>query len=61
MHQATRTVPIIFIGGSDPVGDGFVKSLAHPGGNLTASQESIGAKLLDLLKEIAPTAARIAV
>jgi putative ABC transport system substrate-binding protein len=64
MHQATRTVPIIFIGGSDPVGDGFVKSLAHPGGNLTGFtvlEESIGAKLLELLKEIAPTAARIAV
>ena len=64
MHQATRTVPIIFIGGADPVGDGFVKSLAHPGGNLTGFtvlEESIGAKLLELLKEIAPTAARIAV
>jgi putative tryptophan/tyrosine transport system substrate-binding protein len=64
MYQATRTVPIIFIGGADPVGDGFVKSLAHPGGNLTGFtvlEESIGAKLLELLKEIAPTAARIAV
>ena len=63
MHQATRTVPIIFIGGANPVGDGFVKSLAHPGGNLTGFtglEESIGAKLLELLKEIAPTAARIA-
>jgi putative ABC transport system substrate-binding protein len=64
MHQATSTVPIIFIGGSDPVGDGFVKSLAHPGGNLTGFtvlEESIGAKLLELLKEIVPTTARIAV
>jgi putative tryptophan/tyrosine transport system substrate-binding protein len=64
MQQATRTVPIIFIGGADPVGDGFVKSLAHPGGNLTGFtvlEGSIGAKLLGLLKEIAPTAARIAV
>jgi putative ABC transport system substrate-binding protein len=64
MQQATRTVPIVFIGGADPVGDGFVKSLAHPGGNLTGFtvlEESIGAKLLELLKEIAPTAVRIAV
>jgi putative ABC transport system substrate-binding protein len=64
MQQATRTVPVIFIGGADPVGDGFVKSLAHPGGNLTGFtvlEGSIGAKLLGLLKEIAPTAARIAV
>src|SRR5436190_10003307 len=57
MQQATRTVPIIFIGGADPVADGFVESLAHPGGNLTGFtvlEESIGAKLLKLLKEIAP-------
>jgi putative tryptophan/tyrosine transport system substrate-binding protein len=64
MQQATRTVPIIFIGGADPVADGFVESLAHPGGNLTGFtvlEESIGAKLLELLKEIAPRSSRVAV
>jgi putative tryptophan/tyrosine transport system substrate-binding protein len=57
MQQATRTVPVIFIGGGDPVADGFVQSLAHPGGNLTGFtvlEPSIGAKLLELLKETAP-------
>jgi ABC-type uncharacterized transport system substrate-binding protein len=63
-QQATRTVPIIFIGGADPVADGFVQSLAHPGGNLTGFtvlETSIGAKLLELLKEIASTVVRVAV
>src|SRR5262245_12480876 len=51
MQQATRTVPIIFIGGGDPVTEGFVRSLGHPGGNLTGFtifEPSIGAKLLEL-------------
>jgi putative ABC transport system substrate-binding protein len=64
MQQATQTVPIIFIGGADPVADGFVESLAHPGGNLTGFtvlEESIGAKLLELLNEIAPGVSRVAV
>jgi putative ABC transport system substrate-binding protein len=63
-QQATRAVPIIFIGGADPVADGFVQSLAHPGGNLTGFtvlETSIGAKLLELLKEIAPRVVRVAV
>jgi putative ABC transport system substrate-binding protein len=63
-QQATRSVPIIFIGGADPVADGFVKSLAHPGGNLTGFavlEASIGAKLLELLKEIAPAVVGVAV
>src|SRR5262245_5484440 len=58
MQQATRAVPIIFIGGGgDPVAEGFVQSLARPGGNLTGFtvlEPNIGAKLLELLKEIAP-------
>jgi len=57
MQQATRTVPIIFIAGGDPVADGFVQSLAYPGGNLTGFtvvEPSLGTKLLELLKEIAP-------
>jgi putative ABC transport system substrate-binding protein len=64
IQHATRTVPVIFIGGSDPVNDGFVESLAHPGGNLTGFavlEGSIGAKLLELLKEIAPGVSRVAV
>ena len=57
MQQSSRTVPVIFIAGSDPVADGLVPSLAHPGGNLTGLyvfDPSLGAKLLDLLQEVAP-------
>jgi putative tryptophan/tyrosine transport system substrate-binding protein len=64
MQQSTRAVPIIFIAGSDPVAEGLVQSLAHPGGNLTGFlvlEPSLGAKLLELLKEIAPGVARIAI
>src|SRR6516162_4195368 len=54
--QATRTVPIVFTLGVDPVGAGFVDSLARPGGNTTGFMSyefSIGGKWLELLKEIA--------
>jgi putative tryptophan/tyrosine transport system substrate-binding protein len=64
MQQATRTVPVIFIAGSDPVLDGLVPNLAHPGGNMTGFyvfEPSLGAKLLELLKEIAPHVTRIAI
>jgi ABC-type uncharacterized transport system substrate-binding protein len=64
VHQATRTVPTVFIGGADPVADGFVQSLAHPGGNFTGFttlETSVGAKLLELLKEVAPRVTRVAV
>jgi len=64
LQQASRTVPIIFLGGADPVADGFVQSLAHPGGNMTGFtvlEPSVGAKLLGLLKEIAPRIARVSV
>ena len=57
MQQTSRTVPVIFIAGSDPVLDGLVLSLAHPGGNLTGFyvfEPRLGAKLLELLKEMAP-------
>ena len=63
-QQSTRTVPVIFIGGGDPVGDGLVQSLAHPGGNLTGfavMEPSLGAKLLGMLKQVAPRIARVAV
>jgi putative ABC transport system substrate-binding protein len=64
MQQASHTIPVIFIAGSDPVLDGLVPSLAHPGGNLTGFyvfEPSLGAKLLELLKEIAPDVARVAI
>ncbi len=64
MQQASRTVPVIFIAGSDPVVDGLVPSLAHPGGNLTGFyvfEPSLAAKLLELLKEIAPHVGRVAI
>jgi putative ABC transport system substrate-binding protein len=64
VQQSTRTVPVIFIAGSDPVANGLVQSLAHPGGNLTGFsvlEPSLGTKLLELLKEIAPSVARVAI
>ena len=62
--QATRTVPIVFPFASDPVGAGFVDSLARPGGNATgfmSYEYSLGGKRLELLKEIAPGVRRVAV
>ena len=56
------SVPIVFIGVGDPVGSGFVASLAHPGGNITgfASHESsLGGKWLEVLKETAPQITRV--
>jgi putative tryptophan/tyrosine transport system substrate-binding protein len=64
MQQTSRTVPVIFIAGSDPVLDGLVPSLAHPGGNLTGFyvfEPSLGAKLLELLKEMAPHVRHVAI
>jgi putative ABC transport system substrate-binding protein len=63
LQQATRTVPIVFAIVSEPVTQGIVASLAHHGGNLTGfsyMEPSIGAKWLELLKEIAPQVARVA-
>ena len=62
--QATRTVPIVFPVVADPVGAGFVDSLARPGGNATgfmSIEYSMGGKWLELLKEIAPGVTRVAV
>jgi putative ABC transport system substrate-binding protein len=62
--QATRTVPIVFAGVADPVGAGFVESLARPGGNVTGFMQfeySLSAKWLELLKQIAPGVTRVAV
>jgi putative tryptophan/tyrosine transport system substrate-binding protein len=64
LRRATRTVPVVFTNLVDPVGAGFVESLAHPGGNATGFtpfEYSIGAKWLELLKEIAPSVMRAAV
>src|SRR5258708_1277138 len=61
--QATRTIPIVFVNVIDPVGSGFVASLAHPGGNATGFtiyEFSMSGKWLELLKEIAPGVTRAA-
>jgi len=64
VQAATRTVPIVFAHAVDPVGGGFVDSLARPGGNATGFvlfEYGMGAKWLELLKEIAPNVTRVAV
>ena len=57
LRKVTRTVPIVFAAVTDPVGLGIVQTLARPGGNATgflSAEFGFGAKLLELLKEIAP-------
>jgi putative tryptophan/tyrosine transport system substrate-binding protein len=64
LQQATRTVPIVFVTIADPVGAGFVASLARPGGNTTGFalyEFGISVKWLELLKEIAPRVTRVGV
>ena len=64
LQHASRTIPIVFASVIDPVGAGFVASLAHPGGNttgFTAFEYGMSGKRLELLKEIAPRVARVAV
>jgi putative ABC transport system substrate-binding protein len=64
LQQATRTVPIVFVVVAEPVGAGFVDSLARPGGNVTGFtnfEYAMGGKWLELLKEIAPRVTRVAV
>jgi putative tryptophan/tyrosine transport system substrate-binding protein len=64
LQGATRTVPIVFAHAVDPVGAGFVDSLARPGGNTTGFvlfEYGISAKWLELLKEVAPGVTRVAV
>jgi putative tryptophan/tyrosine transport system substrate-binding protein len=64
LQEASRTIPIVFVTTIDPVGSGLVASLAHPGGNttgFTAYEFSLSAKLLELLKQIAPNVTRVAV
>ena len=62
--QATRTIPIVFPVGMDPVANGYIDSLARPGGNATGFMDfeySVSGKWLELLKEIAPSVKRVAV
>jgi putative tryptophan/tyrosine transport system substrate-binding protein len=62
--KATKTIPIIFETGSDPIARGFVASLAHPEGNLTGVSwmaHELGGKRLELLKEAVPNLIRIAI
>jgi putative ABC transport system substrate-binding protein len=64
MMQATRTIPIVFVQVVDPVGSGFVKSMARPGGNVTGFtplEYSLAGKWVELLKQIAPHVTRAAV
>jgi putative tryptophan/tyrosine transport system substrate-binding protein len=63
LQLATRTVPVVFTGIAEPVAQGFVPSLAHPGGNMTGFtnvEATVGAKWLALLKEVAPRVTRVA-
>jgi putative ABC transport system substrate-binding protein len=62
LQQETRTTPIVFVQVGNPVGSGFVASLAHPGGNLTGFtnyEPSMGSKWLEILKEMSPSVARV--
>jgi putative tryptophan/tyrosine transport system substrate-binding protein len=64
LRRETRTIPIVFTVVSEPVAQGFVQSLARPGGNITGFtflEPTVGAKWLELLKETAPPVTRVAV
>jgi putative tryptophan/tyrosine transport system substrate-binding protein len=64
LQQATRSVPIVLVNVADPVGAGFVESLARPGGNITGFlnyEYGLASKWLELLKQIAPGVRRVAV
>ncbi len=63
LQQETRTIPIVFVVVTDPVGEGFVAGLPLPGGNITGfitSEAAMGSKMLDLLLDIAPGINRVA-
>jgi putative ABC transport system substrate-binding protein len=63
LRDATTTVPVVFVTYGDPVARGFVASLARPGGNITGFtnfESTLGGKWLEVLREIAPRAARVA-
>jgi putative ABC transport system substrate-binding protein len=63
LQQATRTISIVFVNANDPIGSGFVASIARPGGNITgfvSFEPAMGGKWLETLKEVAPDVARVA-
>jgi len=63
-QQATSSIPVVFIGISEPIAQGFVSSLARPGGTMTGFTNlewTFGAKWLEMLKEIAPQVSRVAI
>jgi putative tryptophan/tyrosine transport system substrate-binding protein len=64
VHQATETIPVVFVGVTEPAAQGLIRSLSHPGGNLTGftnMEVTFGGKWLELLKEVAPGVKRVAV
>jgi putative ABC transport system substrate-binding protein len=64
LMQATRTIPIVFVAVSDPIGSGFVASMARPGGNITGFtvlHATIAGKYLEMLKEMVPQLVRVAI
>jgi putative ABC transport system substrate-binding protein len=64
LHKATTTIPIVFAGVSDPVGQGFVANVSHPGGNLTGFSNfdpDIGGKWLQVLKDVSPSVTHVTV
>jgi putative ABC transport system substrate-binding protein len=63
LQAETRTIPIVFVAAPDPVGSGFVATLAKPGGNITgfiSHESSLGSKWLQLLHDVAPQVLRVA-
>jgi putative ABC transport system substrate-binding protein len=63
VHQVTRSVPILFVAVSDPIGTEFVKSFSHPEGNITGFtnfEPTMGSKWVQLIREIAPSVQRVA-
>jgi len=64
LQQVTRSIPLVFVGVSEPVAQGFVASLSHPDGNITGFSNlewTFGAKWLEMLREIAPRVRRVAI
>ena len=64
LKKVTRTIPIVFVAVSDPIGSGFVASLAHPGGNITGFtvlQATITGKYMTMLRELMPQLSRVAI
>src|SRR5262245_11452240 len=61
LHQATTTIPVVFVQISDPIGSGFISNLAHPGGNITGFsnfEASMGGKWAEMLRDMVPGVTR---